>query len=158
MYLLLSATLAQWNFAWMLLHTDRLLNSSTDCKFAWKTTEREKMTGKIINEGFCNYSRTTPQRLPWGRRKLAVVERWPLGGSTALKKKEKIQHVPDLVLLTFIDISVHFDTYFCITALSVLEDGTFSFSSFNFCRIGQKSGYKRQATNHIQDSVKADSH
>lgn len=89
MYLLLSATLAQWNFAWMLLHTDRLLNSSTDCKFAWKTTEREKMTGKIINEGFCNYSRTTPQRLPWGRRKLAVVERWPLGGSTALKKTKK---------------------------------------------------------------------
>ena len=28
------------------------------------------------------YSRTSPQRLPWGQKKVAVVERWPVWGGS----------------------------------------------------------------------------
>lgn len=96
-----------------------------------------KMTWNIINDGLCKYSRISPQQLP---QKAAVVGRWPLV-EDRLYKKRKISNrsltlTPD-VHFPMISL-VHNDTHFCITALSVLEDATFSFSSFNFCRIGQK--------------------
>ena len=41
----------------------------------------------VARKGNCLYSQTSPQRPPWGQKKVAVVERWPLWGGRGVLRQ-----------------------------------------------------------------------